>query len=158
MFFKSPLERGRDGASDSRGVFLRHVYQKQRHTPPPLSRGESRFPHFYKYYSLSALRSISLCSLPHFIISKMMPPKLRQYSVDSYSIKTGEVGVTVRLTSLFISMVFSSRDNIRVVMPGMLRSISLKRLFPLQMELMIGSVHLPPITYMVSCKACRSSA
>jgi len=59
---------------------------------------------------------------------------------------TGVVSFTVRLMILFASISFSSLESILLVIPGMLRSISRNRVLPLQMELMTGSFHLPPMT------------
>jgi hypothetical protein len=43
-FLKSLLERGCWGMSGSRGVFLQAISKAHKHTPPPLSRGESHNP------------------------------------------------------------------------------------------------------------------
>jgi len=55
---------------------------------------------------------------------------------------------TVREIILFISNSFSSLDSMRVVMPGMLRSIFRNRRLPLQMAWTIGSFHLPLIGFL----------
>lgn len=89
-----------------------------------------------------------------------MLPKVLQYSVGQYSTNTGVSGYTFLLTSLFISMSFSSLESIRVVIPGILRSISRNRLLPLQMEFLSSNtavMHNPNSSVYQASKAALSS-
>ncbi len=89
-FFKSPLERGRYGFERWQGCVLqRSIAARTKHTPPPLSRGESRKPRFLSllFYPkiLNSLKSQKAAPCPCSFVQKSFIQKSFIQKINSFS-------------------------------------------------------------------------
>jgi outer membrane lipoprotein-sorting protein len=62
LVFSSPLESGCDGNEGEQGCVFASGLSAQKHTPPPLSRGESHSPSLFNVSKLMMVLTIILCT------------------------------------------------------------------------------------------------